>query len=227
MKKVILALFVIFLSIGIAAFIPWEDFLYDRLDIFQSNPEFSSLRVYSLSGELIVILDDEEKGSIKSTDGYLEVFPIEPGEHQLVLKRASNTEDFFTDFNQRVTFAPNFETVVSWEAGPSTNSSAGWILEAERNTDAAEDQNSVALQMSGINGEDYTVLLNKNDEFKLPISDKSLNADQEHVFLISKEGYQNLEFTIFSNDIEEFEDFSHFDIKLRVNLYKVPIEYNK
>ena len=219
-KKVFLTCgFIILLIIG-AVFIPWDKLPEIKSLFIKENDEVSSLKIYSLGGDMKIFIDNEEKDVIYEKDSYKEIFPISIGKHTVKLERISSSPNFYPKFEREIEFINGFETVISWEIGPSEASSSGWILNAKKN-DLEENQANLFLSISPSDAE---IDLNGENIDKNDLGNTSLSLDKQYIISASKTGYVNLEFEFLPEDQQERLKLAGFDLYLDINLYKIPIE---
>lgn len=219
MKKPGLCFIVCLVAIFVAIFVPWEklDDLKDKM--LGVGESFASLKVYSLGGDMEVYLNDESKGVVRSEDPYLEVFPVRVGEHKVRLVREATIEGFYPDFERVIKFEKGFDTVISWEVGPTEQSSSGWILYAQK----MSGSKGVTLLNISCNPEDCNINKDGEESQEAPISNMELMLDDQHTFKASREGYQDLEFQVLPEDKEARSKLDGYVLYLEVNLYKIPI----
>ncbi len=219
MKKVGFCIIILIIGILGAILIPWH-----RLDTFKdkmlgTNNSYASLKIFSLGGDMKVYLDSEEKGIVKSQDPYLEVFPVDIGDHVVKLERVSSQEGFYDYFEKEILFEKGFDTVISWEIGPTEESSSGWILYAQSSN---EKKGNALLNISS-DIETCNVVLNNTQEMETPINNEAIGLDSQYNIKISKEGFQDLEFQILPEDQEARNRLDGYILYVEVNLYKIPI----
>ena len=209
----------IILAVFAAIFIPWENLYVIRDNILGIGESYASLKIYSLGGDMEVYLDDESKGIVRAQDSFLEVFPIEVGEHSVKLIREESEGEFYPGFKRVILFEKGFETVISWEIGPTYDSSSGWILYAKK---MVGDEDYAYLNIR-CEPEDCSLQENDGDNMEAPISDLELSLDSRHSYRVSGYGYQDLEFQILPEEEEARLKLGGYDLFLEVNLYKIPI----
>lgn len=218
-KKVGLCLIIAVLAVVAAIFAPWEGFTTLKNKLLGIGESYASLKVYSLGGDMKIFVDDEEKGTVREEDSYFEVFPIIAGEHEVKLVREATLEGFYPDFSRVIDFEKGFDTVISWEIGPSSDSSSGWILYAQQTSKKA---GMTSLNLTCV-PESCNILINGGTSEVAPISKMDLSLDRQYGFKASSDGYQDLEFQLFESDDESRAKLEGYELFLDVNLYKVPI----
>lgn len=219
MKKPGLCFIVCLIAVLVAIFIPWERLDDLRGKLLGIGESFASLKVYSLGGDMEVYLNDESKGIVRSEDPYLEIFPVGVGERKVRLVREATIEGFYPDFERVINFEKGFDTVISWEIGPTEQSSSGWILYARK----MSGSEGAALLNISCNPEDCSVKKDGEESQEAPIHDMELVLDDQHTFKASREGYQDLEFQVLPEDKEARLRLDGYVLYLEVNLYKIPI----
>jgi len=219
MKKVGFCIIISIIAVLGAILLPWHKLDSYKDKLLGSNNNYSSLKIYSLGGDMKIYLDNEEKGVIKNQDPYLEIFPIDIGSHSVKLERIASQEGFYPYFERNIDFEKGFDTVISWEIGPTDESSSGWILYAQSSN---KKEGNAFLNISS-KIDDCKVLLNNTEGIETPIIDKAIGLDSQYHIKVSKEGYQELEFQILPEDQEARNRLDGYVLYVEVNLYKLPI----
>ena len=219
MKKVGFCFIMLIIALVAAFFIPWERVELKFREIINKPQEYSSLKIYSLAGNLKVYIDGEEKGVAKRSESYFEVIPINTGEHEVSLIREAEESRFYTEFRKVINFEKGFDTVISWENGPTDDASSGWILYARKSKDIS-DVAYLNVQCFPV---DCHIHVNDSETLAMPISEKELSLAQQYTLKAQKEGYQDLEFQILPEDNGAREKLAGFDLFLEVHLYKIPL----
>lgn len=215
LKKIVFILFLLIVILLLAVFAPWERLSgLDNLLHIKKAEKYSSLKVYSLGGDMNVSIDGEEKGISNFDKSYLEITPISPGDHQVVLKRISTSDSFYTDFEKNIYFEEGFDVVISWEIGPSEESSSGWILSAEKYQENSIENSSYLIFSSA--PENIDVKIDGTD-----IAD-TIDLSNRHLVVCSSPGYQNLEFEVLPEDEDSRLKLKDYKLELYVKLYKLP-----
>ena len=218
MRKVLFVLVFILIIILIAVFLPWNNVSRFKDKILGERSNAASLKVYSLGGDMSLYIDGEKRGDVLSKSSYLEVFPIEEGDHLVQLVREGSEENFYVEFKEIIWFEKGFDTVVSWEVGPSEELSSGWILYAKK-----LNKNDTYAYLN-INCESANCKCKLNDQEDVKIDSKiQLDKSNQYTIEASADGYQNLVVSIFPEDPEEREKLTGYDLFLEVNLFKIPI----
>lgn len=218
MRKVLFVLVFILIIILIAVFLPWNNVSKFKDKILGERSNAASLKVYSLGGDMSVYIDGEKRGDVLSKSSYLEVFPIEEGDHLVQLVREGSEENFYVEFKEIIWFEKGFNTVVSWEIGPSEELSSGWILYAKK-----LNKNDTYAYLN-IDCEPANCKCKLNDQEDVNIDSKiQLDKSNQYTIEASADGYQNLVVSIFPEDPEEREKLTGYDLFLEVNLFKIPI----
>ena len=218
-KRVGLCFILVFIAVIAAIFFPLDiiSILKDRLLGVGNN--YSSLKIYSLGGDIKVYIDGEEKGIAKEKGSYLEVLPIDVGEHEVKLVREATEEGFYPDFERIINCEKGFDTVISWEIGPTEEASSGWILYAQN----ASYKNGHTLINLTCKPRDCKINIDEKGEHTAPITKLNLSLNEQHTFKASKEGYQDLEVQVLPEDEEARASLEGYELFFEVNLYRIPI----
>jgi hypothetical protein len=218
-KRVGLCIAIVIIALVAAVFFPWEIFTSLKDAILGSQGGYSSLKVYSLAGNMTIFVDGEEMGKVTPEDSFYEVFPIEPGDHEVLLRREASADNFYKDFKRMLHFEKGFDVSISWECGPTDESSSGWVLWAKK----GNEDNEYAVLNITCSEEDCLLSIDDSEQEKIPIVRKQLSLDSQHSFKVSKEGYQDLEFQVFSEDESIRKKVAGFDLYVDINLYNIPL----
>lgn len=219
-KKLGLCFILVFLAVFAAIFVPWDRLSVIKDRILGVGESYSSLKVYSLGGDMKVFIDGEERGIAKEKESYLEVFPVSIGEYEVKLVREASVEGFYSDFTRRINFEKGFDTVISWEIGPTEESSSGWVLYARGTSIPQEGATLINLNC---HPESCNLKINGESDLQAPIYHKELTLDQQYTIQASMDGYQDLEFQILSEESEARSKLEGYELFFEVNLYKIPI----
>jgi hypothetical protein len=219
MKKLGICIIFLIIAVIIAILFPWGnlDDIKDRLFGVKNN--YASLKVYSLAGNMKLYIDEEEKGLVKRDEQFLEIFPISLGEHNIKLIREASNDEFYLNFEKIIKFEKGFDTVLSWEIGPTEDSSSGWILYAQNNN---TDANNALLNLE-CRPDDCKVDIDSKEEYLGSIKDMTLGLETQHYFKVSKDGYQDLEFHILPEDENSRKSLKGYTLYIEVYLYKIPL----
>ena len=218
-KKFLFILIVLIAAIVGAIYIPWDNLLVIPDRLLGVGDNVSSLKVYSLGGDMKIFIDDEEKGLVSETDNYKEILPISEGLHEVRLTRIASRDGFYKDFVKEIDFVGSFDTVISWEAGPSEKSSSGWILYA---AEGNNQNNNSKLNFSCI-PENCSLVFNQDKVEVAPFQDYSINLDKKYSLKAREDGYLDLEFELLPEEQEARDKLENYELFLEVNLYKIPL----
>jgi hypothetical protein len=168
-----------------------------------------------------IYIDGEHKGMVYSNESYYEVFPISVGEHEVSLTREATHENFYKQFQRTIRFENGFDTVVSWEIGPTEAASSGWILYAKKTSELSEKATlSILCEPS-----DCLIEIDGEEEQNAPVSQMELSLDNQHEFTATKIGYQDLVAQILPEDSEGRNSLKGYELYFYINLYQFPIKY--
>lgn len=223
MKKILIVLIIIVTLLIGAIFVPWNS-LTDLKSILGIEDQigYSSLKVYSLGGNLEVSVDEQERGLANFEMSYLEITPLEPGFHKIELVRESTEENFYQGFSKEIYFEEGFDVVISWEAGPSERSSSGWVLSAKRNdTDQKAENMSQLFVDLDPTGADLFMDGNQVADY---LNGVSLSLDKRHTISCRKTGFQDIDFEILPEEDDIRGRLIDYNLFLEVKLYEIPLE---
>jgi hypothetical protein len=125
MKKA--ALFIcIVVVLGLVSFLPVWNWIYGVFEDRGRQGNVSQLSVKSLRGDYEVYIDGESIGKV--LDKQQNEFPkIKPGRHTIKLVRQAQNPDFYYVLERPVDFLPSSQVEITWEAGPTLESSTGTV----------------------------------------------------------------------------------------------------
>ncbi len=219
-RKIGCCLIIIILGLVGAILAPWGGLSSIKDSLFGRSSDMSSLKVYSLGGNMKVFIDGKDRGTVSQEDTYLEVFPITIGDHEVKLVREESGQDFYPEFKREIYFENGFDTVISYEIGPTDDSSSGWLLYAKASDGGDEKAH---LHMSS-GAEDLTVEIDNTKVKDLPGETYELSLEKQHSVKVSSKGYQTLKFLILPEDEEGRNALKGYDLYLDVNLYKFVVD---
>lgn len=221
MKKFIKILIVILGLMLLAIWSPWHDWNLEWTRIFgiESKAQFSGLKLKSFLGELELFIDDKSMGIAEDDGGFLEVFPVEPGEHVVKIVRPNN-EGFYIDFEKTLNFEKDVDVIIGYDLGPSPLFSEGHVLTAKRTF--TKGQNPVLDIVSEI--KDIDVKIDGVQVGKTPLHTIPMDISSTHILSFSKNGYDPLEIEIFPTEQTERDKLKDLNLILEINLFAKPIE---
>ncbi|MBU0976455.1 MAG: PEGA domain-containing protein [Patescibacteria group bacterium] len=219
MKKLGFCLFIIIIAVVLALLLPWENLSEWKDGITGKAVDYASLKVYSLGGDMKVYIDGEEKGTVSSESSYLEIFPIEVGKHEVKLVRDASNDSFYQNFLRTISFEKGFDTVISWELGPSEDATSGWVLYARK---SGADESDVKISLESI-PDNSNIQINDDVPIVSPIRSYPLTLDRQHKLVVAKSGYQSMELPVLPGDDEERLLLKGYELFLEVDLYKLPV----
>lgn len=219
MKKVGLCIVILLIAVILAIVLPWDKVGVLRKNILGEGDQFGSLKVYSLGGDLKVFIDGEERGTVLEEESYVEIVPIPAGEHEVMLQREESGDSFYPEFVRTIWFEQGVDAVISWEIGPSTQSSSGWMVYSKK-SGRESDQVRVHVQCEP---EDCDVLLDNSESVDMETREVNLDTNIQHTFKVSADGYQDLEFLLLPEDNDSRDLLKGSDLYLEINLYQIPI----
>ena len=221
MRKVFRLSILIMALIGLAFWSPWQRWNLQWINIFGiDNKEiYGGLKVKSFSGELEVFLDGESVGKITDQESFLDVYPINPGEHLVKIVRPGN-EGFYTELERTLNFEKEVDVVIGYDLGPSPLFSEGHVLTAKKGYTNGQDPTLDIV--STIN--DVDVKLDGKDIGKTPLRSIPVSTNSTHILTFSKNGFDSLEIEVFPTEQKERDKLKDLGLTLEVNLFAKPIE---
>ncbi|MBW7953613.1 MAG: PEGA domain-containing protein [Candidatus Dojkabacteria bacterium] len=219
LKKLLAVIILIIILAALAFWSPWQkwDLSFSRLLGIDAREEFAALKVKSLAGDLDVYLDGELVGQVSAEEDFLEVFPIDPGEHTVKLVRNSTIS--YPEVIKKLNFEPAVDVIIGYEIGPNEAFSEGHILYARRSYTANENP---LLEIYSV-PEAVRVLLNGEEIGQTPLRSISLPLDTKHKLRFEKDGYDSLEIEILPDNQSDREKLKNTVLTLEVNLFAQPI----
>lgn len=217
-KLFILTITIIFLAI-LAFWSPWQNWNLSWINLLgiESKEEFAGLKVISLAGDIDVYIDDEYQGT--ALDGnYLEVTPINPGEHFITLQRPSDTAQY-TEIVRKVNFEPGIDVVIGYEIGPTEEFSEGHILGVRK---SFISETGPFLEVFST-PENISVTIDGKYIGETPIKSLSIDANSKHTLKFEKDGYDSLEIEILPDEQEARDLLRDYILTLEINLFARPV----
>lgn len=200
---------------------PWQSWNIEWINIFgiDSKDSYSGLKVKSFSGEMEVFIDGESAGITTDQESFLDVYPIEPGEHSVKIARPGNN-GFYTEFERNINFEKDVDVVIGYDLGPSTLFSEGHVLTAKKSfTKGAEPILDILSTVV-----DVDVKLDGRDIGKTPLRSVPITIDSTHILTFSKKGFDSLEIEILPTEQSERDKLKDVELSLEVNLFAKPVE---
>lgn len=125
MKKAALLLSICLILVFFTLTPVWR-YIYKAFEVKGLQGNYSQLQFESLRGVYEISIDDEVKGEV--SDKQKKEFPqIKPGMRKIKIVRKSDVPDFFYTMERTFEFIPSSQLEISWDAGPTLESSSGSI----------------------------------------------------------------------------------------------------
>lgn len=197
----------------------WDSTVRNVLGI-ETQVELARLQVSSLAGEVEIYVDDELRGSVGPEGSPFLIEDIEPGQRSVRLVRTSETSGSYIDFNSRLNFSPEIDTVIAYELGPTEQFSEGHIITAYDNF--LEDTGarlSVRTEPAGA-----SITLDGQPLGSAPVENYALSLDRPHEMRLTKEGYEELVITLLPQEQEARDQLEGFDIAVEARLFLIPLD---
>lgn len=221
MRKVTRISLLILSLILLAFWSPWQSWNFEWINIFgiDSRDSYSGLKVKAFSGELEVFVDGNSAGVTSDQESFLEVYPIEPGEHNIKIVRPNN-DGFYSEFERNINFEKDVDVVIGYDLGPSSLFSEGHILTAKKSfTKGVEPTLDILSTV-----DDVDVKLDGRDIGKTPLRSIPIGIDSTHILTFSKKGFDTLEIEILPTEQSERDKLKDVELSLEVNLFAKPVE---
>ncbi len=205
----------------LAVWSPWQNWNYHWSNLFgiESREQFSRLKLKSFSGDLELFLDGKSAGVVNDQESFLEVFPINPGEHTIKITRPDN-EGFYTEFEKTLNFEKEVDVVIGYDLGPNLLFSEGHVLTAKKSY--TKGQNPTLDIISTI--DDVDVKIDGVDVGKTPLRSIPMSIESTHVLNFGKKGFDPLEIEIFPTEQSERDKLKDIILTLEINLFAKPVE---
>ncbi|MCA9379378.1 PEGA domain-containing protein [Candidatus Dojkabacteria bacterium] len=181
-------------------------------------PEIGGLQVTSLAGDVVIYIDGFEMGQVASGES-ITISPIDPGERQIRLKRVSDVDNAYWEFNRLVKFESGIDVVIAYELGPTEEFSEGHVIYATKSPAVI---NGIKLNLDAT-VEGATVLLDGNEIGSTPLVSEVLSLDSQHTLKITKSGYEEQEFKLLPEDQADRDKVAGFNLNVTVNLFLQPL----
>lgn len=221
MRKPIRITLLVLALIVLAFWSPWQTWNFEWINIFgiDSRDSYSGLKVKSFSGEIEVFVDGESAGTTTDQESFLDIYPIDPGEHNVKILRPNN-DGFYTEFERNINFEKEVDVVIGYDLGPTSLFSEGHVLTAKKGFTKGNDPTLDIL--STLNEVD--VKLDGRDIGKTPLRSIPISIDSTHILSFSKKGFDSLEIEILPSEQEARDKLKDIKLSLEVNLFAKPID---
>lgn len=222
MKTLQVVVLVLVVSLLLAIWSPWNNLNISLTQLFgiEPAPESSGLQVTSLAGELTVLIDNLEVGTVTPETSPLIVPGIEPGERLVQMSRNSSVSGAFTDFSKLIEFVSGTDVVIAYELGPSDDFSEGHIITVESNNDSS---GTTFLNLDA-NETQSRVLVDGVSIGVTPITLYPISITEQHVVTVQADGYDTQEFRLLPSTQSERDKVSGLTINVDVQLFLQPLE---
>jgi len=219
-KKVLIILIVIVVLLGLAIWAPWYKWDFSLYNLFgiENTTKYSELKVKSLSGEIDIYIDDELQGSVTDNEEFADIASISEGSHKITLKKKSSAE-YYT-FERTIDFESGVEIVIAYDLGPNEVFSEGHVFYSKKNY-----ANDGQPKLFVYSVPDMTkVFIDDIFVGETPLRSVDLDLSSQHRVKLQKTGYDDLEFTILPDKIENREKLNEFDLIIEAKLFLRPVK---
>lgn len=204
----------IFVVLAATSFLPFWNDVYSFFNTRSRKGEFSQLNFRSLDGEYTVYIDNEDKGKVKDKE-QRDFTQIKPGLRSIKLIRTSSIKDFFYTLERSIYFLPSSQVEISWEAGPTLESSTGVI---KYFTEIAKQGSEVYIQ---------AFPKNANVEFDSRKTEGNIfevfDTNTHTVKVANGEGFDPQSFQVNLTDESTKKNLTGLRLVIEVYLYKRPV----
>ncbi len=221
MRKTFSIIILFVIAVLCAFWSPWTSWQLSITSLLGIAPpaETTGLQVTSLAGDLEVYIDGILQGKVGVNDSPITIPGVQPGEHQVRLKRLSAVEGAYYELNRLIKFEPGVDVVIAYELGPSAEFSGGHIIYAIKSTELTT---GVKLNLD-VNVEEADVLIDDRELGKSPIVGQILSGDRAHLLKVEKRGYDGQEFKLLPESQEERDKILGYTLYVKVDLFLQPI----
>ncbi|MFQ5492823.1 MAG: hypothetical protein ACE5DX_01540 [Candidatus Dojkabacteria bacterium] len=219
LKKIALVILILSGLLVLAVWSPWQNWNLSLTNLLgiEAKEEFSALKVKSLTGEIDIFIDGEYRDTASPETDLLEIFPIDPGEHTVLLRRR-NHEDY-EEVVRKINFEPQIDVIVGYEIGPSETFSEGHILYARK---SFASPGSPLLEIFS-SPEKINVFLDNQFIGETPLKDVNLDISDQRKLRFEKDGYDELEIIVLPESQEERDKLKDTILTIEINLFARPI----
>lgn len=192
----------------ISYFIPYEQILA-RIPFFSSLYNNTSLTINSKNGKSIIKINGTNYGETPLTITNLGV-----GDYDIEMERVSNTKDFYSKKEVRVSLERGTEAIVDYEIAPKGLTS-GYVLYYSKSFKTSKNAGYISLSSAPDVSKVYL-----DNEFYLstPLKAQELNAKNYQV-KVTKEGYEDLTFPIIIRN--------GYNLNIQTSLFPLPTTLTK
>jgi hypothetical protein len=221
MKRFLVILILIVISIIVGLWSPWLQWNIRPEVIFgvREPDKIASLQVFSLSGEIEVLVDGElQQGTARLQDGSpVIVDRVNPGDRLITLRRKTPLINTYWNLEKVIHFEANTSVVIAYNLGPSELFSEGHIIYA----DSLTTEGNVKVQVNADNAivrmNNIPLTVNGN------VARSTISFDRQYVLQVERQGFEPVSFTVLPESQEERDKLSSFSINVDVNLMYQPV----
>jgi hypothetical protein len=220
--------FVVFFIIAILCILLglWSPWLYFDINLkplvgLKESEKISGMQVFSLSGEMEVFVNDESKGKVTPENSPLVVDRINPGENLVGVKKTNEFKESYWQFSKIINFETGTDVILSYDLGPTSSFSEGHIIYAVEKVDKEKTtQLNISTNIDGAKVQIDNLPAVQVQDQKIA---QGISLDNRHKIVVSKSGFETLEFTILPERQEDRDIFKNFDINVEVQLMYQPV----
>jgi hypothetical protein len=201
---------------------PWRNWNFDLAQILGAKrPEkFATLQVSSISGEVTIYIDGEERGSVGPEGSPFMIEDVKPGQRLVKLVRVSDDQRNYINFERLLQFTENNDTVIAYELGPTEEFSAGHVISAYKSY-ANDNKTKLSVKTTPDN---VKVSLNDKELGNSPQDSIELNLNEVQTLKLSKAGYEDMVINLLPQSQQDRDNLKGYDIVVEANLFLKPIE---
>lgn len=221
-KKVFVLTITIILLMLLAVWSPWNSWDISLLEVLglKQNDSLSGLQVYSMNGEVEVLIDDEVVGNVSVEGSPLEIVEVEPGDHLVTIQRVSEDENAkYYSYKRIINFIEGVNTTIAYELGPNEEYSGGYLIYPTETLSSEQSYLNVRGVPSGAN-----IYLNNEDLGESPLTNYALNLDDTYLLKVESDNYESIEFDLLPENPQERQALASYDLNVEYNLFEIPVD---
>jgi hypothetical protein len=220
-KKIIIVVLIVLVLLMLGAWSPWNNWNLKWISLLgiDVSGKTSGLNVLSHSGNIDVYIDNIYKGTTIDNENFLEISPVDPGEHFIKLTKKTETGEY-AEIIRKINFEPVVDVVVAYEIGPSERFSEGHILYTQKNYSKSD---TTTLEIFSTPTKIKVSFDNKYIG-DTPIKDIPIDLKSKHSLTFEREGYDSLSIEILPDSQEDRDKLKNLKLVLEVNLFARPLE---
>lgn len=220
-RKIAIIIIFVVLTFVCAVWSPWQywDFSFASIVGVEKPPEFARLQVSSLAGEIQIMVDGENLGTVGPEGSPFIIEDIKPGKRLVKLERITDSPEAYIKYERLIEFYEDIDVVVAYELGPNLEFSEGNQVSAFKNV-VNKDATKLNVYTEP---EGASISLDGVDIGEAPLEGVDLSLSGVHKLKVEKKGYESQEISLLPEDGEARLKLKGFDINVDANLFLIPI----